>query len=187
MTKKKWELEDFIEQNQRRVYYQMARLQIDEEKEEHFQEGLVAMWRAYENYQPDKGPLATYMNFQIRNRLVDIFRKSMVEKKYFEQFDYEKKVEAKSGNYSRANGKKVSMEVQGGGDPQEMVDHKNESVFYKFTFLLTEKQKIWFRYAIIEGLSNPEIAEREKVSLEAVKSWAKSAKKKLRQIDWDKE
>ncbi len=80
MTKKKWELEDFIEQNQRRVYYQMARLQIDEKEGDYFQKGLVAMWRAYENYNPDKGPLTTYMNFQIRNRLVDVFRQSIAER-----------------------------------------------------------------------------------------------------------
>ncbi|GGP07933.1 sigma factor [Oceanobacillus neutriphilus] len=85
MTKKNCELEDFIEQNQRRVYYQMARLQIGEREGDYFQEGLVAMWKAYENYNPDKGPLATYMNFQIRNRLVDVLRQSIVERKYFEQ------------------------------------------------------------------------------------------------------
>ncbi|WP_040978848.1 RNA polymerase sigma factor [Oceanobacillus jeddahense] len=185
MSEKKWELEDFIEQNQRRVYYQMARLQIDEEKEEYFQEGLVAMWRAYENYKPDKGPLATYMNFQIRNRIVDVFRKAMVEKKYLEQAGHERNVEIKSGNYSQVNGKKTSMEVDGGGDPQEMIDQSNENVFLKFTALLTEKQKVWFRGAIIEGLSNQEIADREEVSLEAVKSWAKGVKKKLRKKDWD--
>ncbi|WP_152658609.1 sigma factor [Oceanobacillus sp. CFH 90083] len=62
MNDKKWELEDFIEQNRRRVYYQMARLQIDDKEGDYFQEGLVAMWRAYENYNPDKGPLTTYVN-----------------------------------------------------------------------------------------------------------------------------
>ncbi|MFD1067669.1 sigma-70 family RNA polymerase sigma factor [Oceanobacillus locisalsi] len=186
MSKKLWELEDFIEQNQRRVYYQMARLQIEEEKEEYFQEGLVAMWRAYENYMPDKGPLATYMNFQIRNRLVDVFRKSMVEKKYFEQLGHEQNVETKSGNYSQAHGKKISAEFEGGGDPQEIVEHNNENDFYQFTTLLTDKQKVWFHCAILEGLSNQEIAIQEKVSIEAVKSWAKSSKKKLRKIDWNR-
>ncbi|GGP16859.1 RNA polymerase sigma factor [Oceanobacillus neutriphilus] len=184
MSKKKWELEDFIEQNQRRVYYQMTRLQINEEKEEYFQEGLVAMWRAYENYKPDKGPLATYMNFQIRNRLVDVFRKSMVEKRYFDHLSKEQKVETQSGNYNHVNGKKIPAESQGRGDPQEIIDHKNENDFTELTSMLTEKQKVWFCYAIIEGLSNQEIAEREEVSLEAVKSWAKSAKKKLRKMDW---
>ncbi|WP_234402366.1 sigma factor [Oceanobacillus damuensis] len=33
------------------------------------------MWAAYKKYQPDKGPLATYFNYTIRNRLIDLLRK----------------------------------------------------------------------------------------------------------------
>ncbi|WP_077601540.1 RNA polymerase sigma factor [Oceanobacillus sojae] len=182
MTKKRWELEDFIEQNQRRVYYQMARLQIGEREGDYFQEGLVAMWRAYENYNPDKGPLATYMNFQIRNRLVDVLRQSIVERKYFEQLSIQYKGETYSGNYM--DGNKIPSEKEGGFNPEEIIAQKNENDFFKLTAILTEKQKIWFSYAIIEGLSNQEIAEKEQVSIEAVKSWAKSAKRKLRSVDW---
>lgn len=185
MSKKKWELEDFIEQNQRRVYYQMARLQIDEREGDYFQEGLVAMWRAYENYNPDKGPLTTYMNFQIRNRLVDVLRQSIVERKYFEQLGIQFKGETQSGNYM--DGNILPFEKEGKSNPLTIMSQTNENDFFKMTEVLTEKQKIWFRYAIVEGLSNQEIAEKEQVSLEAVKSWAKSAKRKLRNMDWDRQ
>lgn len=184
MTKKKWELEDFIEQNQRRVYYQMARLQIDEREGDYFQEGLVAMWRAYENYNPDKGLLTTYMNFQIRNRLVDVLRQSIVERKYFEQLGIQFKGETQSGNYM--DGNKIPSEMEGEANPQKIINEIIESGFDELTDVLTEKQKIWFSYAIVEGLSNQEIAEKEQVSIEAVKSWAKSAKRKLRNLDWDR-
>src|SRR5699024_8829069 len=43
--------------------------------QEYFQEGLVALWKAYETYQPDQGPMSTYFNYQIRNRLIDLIRK----------------------------------------------------------------------------------------------------------------
>lgn len=181
MTKKKWELEDFIEQNQRRVYYQMARLRIDDKEGEYFQEGLVAMWRAYENYDPDKGPLATYMNFQIRNRLVNVLRKTIVDRKYVEQLGHQQKVETQSGNYM--DGNKITSANQ---EETEIINQLYENDFSKFINLLTEKQKVWFCCAIIEGLSNQEIAEKEQVSIEAVKSWAKSAKRKLRKMDWDR-
>ncbi len=184
MTKKKWELEDFIEQNQRRVYYQMARLQIDEKEGDYFQEGLVAMWRAYENYNPDKGPLTTYMNFQIRNRLVDVFRQSIAERKYFEQLGIQFKGEMQSGNYM--DGNKIPSEKEGESNPQKIIAQINENDFSELTAVLSEKQKVWFGYAIVEGLSNREIAEKEQVSLEAVKSWAKSAKRKLRSMDWNR-
>ncbi|GIO23420.1 RNA polymerase sigma factor [Oceanobacillus sp. J11TS1] len=183
MTKKKWELEDFIEQNQRRVYYQLNRLKIQDREGDYFQEGLVAMWRAYEKHNPDKGPLATYMNYQIRNRLVDIIRKSSVERKYLDQLIYQRKVETQSGNYLDGN---QIPEMQGEGNPLETVDHLDASSLSEFTAALTDKQKIWFCDAIIDGLTNPEIAEKEQVSLEAVKSWAKGAKRKLRKLNWDR-
>ncbi|WP_368901456.1 sigma-70 family RNA polymerase sigma factor [Oceanobacillus oncorhynchi] len=186
MTKKKWELEDFIEQNQRRVYYQMARLQINDKDGEYFQEGLVAMWRAYENYNPDKGPLATYMNFEIRNRLLNVFHKSILERKYIEQLGHQQEVETQAGNYMDGKKKKILSKNEGGTNPQEKLDQESETDFSEFTSILTEKQKVWFNCAIIEGLSNQEIAEKEQVSLEAVKSWAKSAKRKLRKMDWDR-
>lgn len=120
MTKKKWELEDFIEQNQRRVYYQMARLQINDKDGEYFQEGLVAMWRAYENYNPDKGPLATYMNFEIRNRLVNVFHKSILERKYIEQLGHQQEVETQAGNYMDGKKKKYSLKMK-----EERIRRKN--------------------------------------------------------------
>ncbi|WP_080872516.1 sigma factor [Oceanobacillus timonensis] len=127
MEKKHWDLEDFLHQNQRRVYYQMSRLQIENEKEDYFQEGLVAMWRAYENYNPDKGPLATYMNFQIRNRLVDVFRKSIAEKKYFQHLSYQQKIETQSGNYM--NRMKTPFADEGKNQLEENVDFINENDF----------------------------------------------------------
>ncbi|WP_080872518.1 sigma factor-like helix-turn-helix DNA-binding protein [Oceanobacillus timonensis] len=50
---------------------------------------------------------------------------------------------------------------------------------------MTDRQKRWFCHAIVDGLSNQEIADKEEVSLEAVKSWAKSAKRKLRKMEWN--
>ncbi|WP_235792214.1 hypothetical protein [Virgibacillus salidurans] len=33
------------------------------------------MWNAYKQYDPDKGLMATYFNFMILNRLIDLLRK----------------------------------------------------------------------------------------------------------------
>lgn len=64
--------EEIYEQNKRRIHYQIHRLNIQSPYEEFFQEGLCAMWHAYEKYNPDKGPMSTYFNYTIRNRLVII-------------------------------------------------------------------------------------------------------------------
>ncbi|GGP07931.1 RNA polymerase sigma factor [Oceanobacillus neutriphilus] len=85
------------------------------------------------------------------------------------------------------DGKKIPSQKEDESNPQAIIAQTNEKDFSKLTAILTEKQKIWFSYSIVEGLSNQEIAEKEQVSLEAVKSWAKSAKRKLRNMDWDKQ
>src|SRR5699024_11256212 len=48
---------------------------------EFYQKGLVAMWRAYETYQPDKGVLSTYFNYSIRHRLIDLIQKKRSEER----------------------------------------------------------------------------------------------------------
>lgn len=67
--------EEIVKQNERRIHYHIHKLNLHYPYKEYFNEGLVAMWRAYESYHPDKGPLATYFNFMIRNRLIDQLRK----------------------------------------------------------------------------------------------------------------
>lgn len=125
------------------------------------------------------------MNFQIRNRLVDVLRQSIVERKYIEQLGIQFKGETQSGNYM--DGNKIPSESEGEANPQGIINKTIESDFSDLTAVLTDKQKVWFDYAIVEGLSNQEIAEKEQISLEAVKSWAKSAKRKLRNLDWEKQ
>ncbi|TFJ91220.1 sigma-70 family RNA polymerase sigma factor [Lentibacillus salicampi] len=71
--------EEIFKQNERRIHYHIHRLNIHDPHQEFFQEGLVAMWNAYENYQPDQGPMATYFNYTIRNRMIDLIRKQNKE------------------------------------------------------------------------------------------------------------
>ncbi|WP_318936965.1 sigma factor [Oceanobacillus halotolerans] len=66
--------EDIVEQNERRIHYHIQQLKISDPDQEFFQEGLCAMWNAYRTYQPDKVPLATYLNYMIRYRLIDLIR-----------------------------------------------------------------------------------------------------------------
>ncbi|WP_159457741.1 hypothetical protein [Virgibacillus dakarensis] len=51
--------------------------------------------------------------------------------------------------------------------------------------LLTVNQWKWVKYSIVIVLSNQEIAELEDVSIAAVYSWAKTAKRKLK-MEWGK-
>ncbi|MFD0954033.1 sigma factor [Virgibacillus natechei] len=56
---------------------------------EFYQEGLCAMWDAYQTYQPDKGSFGTYFNYMIRNRIIDLMRKNRLDKDHDEYFYHE--------------------------------------------------------------------------------------------------
>lgn len=64
--------EAIFAQNQRRVHYQLHKRNSYGLNGYFFQVGLVTLWNAYERYQPDKGPMATYFNYMIRNLLIDL-------------------------------------------------------------------------------------------------------------------
>jgi len=73
--------EEIMKQNERRVHYYIHRLKVNDTHQEFYQKGLVAMWRAYETYQPDKGVLSTYFNYSIRHRLIDLIQKKAKEQR----------------------------------------------------------------------------------------------------------
>lgn len=181
--KENLDLEEFIKQNERRVYYQIHQLQIEDKDEEYFQEGLVAMWKAYENYQPDKGPLSTYMNYTIRNRLIDAIRKGGKEKDRLEKFKKQYQVDTTSGNYRNPTGvSHILIDKEAKAGTEMDIDRE----LWKVTrSLLTEKEWKWVRYYVLEGMSQQEIANQEKVTLVAVKGWAREARKKLRSVGWE--
>lgn len=159
MTENKYfTFEKIFKQNENRIHYQMQRLGISDPNGEFFSEGIVAMWTAYKKYEPERGPMSTYFNYMIRYRLLDLIRKKVQEKEKEHAL--------------------FTEEITSSPLP-EMVDEKQwEAVFSG----LTRNQRKWVYYFITREMTLREIAEREGVSVEAVKSWGKQARKKLRKV-----
>lgn len=67
MMKEKVTFEEIFEQNKRRINYHTCVLQLGIPQQEPCHAGLFVVWNAYKKYQPDKGLLATYFNYIIRN------------------------------------------------------------------------------------------------------------------------
>lgn len=61
-----------FKQNEKRIYYYMHKLCIRNSFGGFYSEGLYAMLTAYQKYEPNKGPLATYFNYTITNRLINV-------------------------------------------------------------------------------------------------------------------
>eukprot|EP00130_Batrachochytrium_dendrobatidis_P008677 XP_006683552.1 hypothetical protein BATDEDRAFT_93309 [Batrachochytrium dendrobatidis JAM81] len=180
MTKNTFTFEEIFEQNERRIHYHLHKLNIRDPHQEFYQEGIIAMWNAYENYQPDKGPLSTYFNFTIHHRLIDLIRKDSRRLEMEELAPKEEDAAFESEVYHKA-----SAPVSPGINPAEHITDDAE-LWQRVKGLLTEKQWKWVQYYIIEDMSLKEIAAQEGVSIEAVKSWAKEAKKRLRNVDFGK-
>lgn len=164
--------EEIFKQNEKRIYYHMLKLGIRDPHQEYYSEGLYAMWMAYKKYEPTKGPLATYFNFIIRNHLIDKIRKDSRTIRNHEMIIQEEKIQLENGN--RYGLSKLPVVNPTG------VDVVDEMFWKEVQKKLTEKQWKWVRYYIVEGMSVREIAEQENISEEAVKSWGKQARKKLR-------
>lgn len=166
--------EEIFAQNKRRIHYQIHKMNISDPHQDFFQEGLCALWNAYETYNPDKGPMATYFNFAIRNRLIDKIRKETrtVEK---EQTVVEaKKTQLDDGNHKKQNETPQLLPDRSG------VELNDNQLWKALQKNLTEKQWKWIKLYIIEEIPLKEIARMENTTTEAVKSWGKQTRSKLR-------
>ncbi|WP_067725972.1 sigma-70 family RNA polymerase sigma factor [Oceanobacillus damuensis] len=167
MDKKKVTFEEIFEHNERRIHFYMRKLNIRDPHDEFYQEGIVAMWNAYENYQPDKGTLATYFNYTIRNRMIDLMRKQNREQEKEELCVRRSSAQLYDGNLFQSAGaaypiiKAESFQIPDRDFWQNVKDE------------LSDKQWKWVKFHIMEGMS-----------ADAVKSWGKEARRKLKKADF---
>lgn len=167
---KSFTFEEVFKQNERRIYYNLHKLGIRDYYGEYYSEAMFAMWIAYKKYDRDEGPLSTYFNYAIRNRLIDLIRKKTreyeVEKEYIEQ-EAVLLIAEMNSTYTSSD-----------------TNIPDEKLWKNVFSTLTTNQRKWVYYAIILDYPVKEIAEKEDVSVEAVKSWGKEARKKLRRL-WE--
>ncbi|WP_188454785.1 sigma-70 family RNA polymerase sigma factor [Virgibacillus oceani] len=169
--------EEIFEQNKGRIHYQINKLNIKDPQGEYFQEGLCAMWNAYESYQPDKGAMSTYFNYIIRNRLIDLLRKQTREYNHSKEIVLENRTQIDDGNHKRL-GEAYS--------PISYVSDLSLNDPYLLPYIksqLTDNQWKWVYYFIVQDMSIKDIAAQEGKTADAVKSWGKQVKKKFREND----
>jgi RNA polymerase sigma factor (sigma-70 family) len=154
---------EFFQTHERRIYYQMQRLMIPRDLyEEFYAEGILALWNAYKSYDVEKGEIGTFINYQIRFRLIDLIRKKARHQEILELAVHEAIVQIDDGNRYSETGLPI---VENCGIVLE-----NEAFWEEVRKGLTAKQWKWVHYFIIANLSIKEIMEIEKVTADAVKS-----------------
>lgn len=164
--------EDIFNQNKNRTHYHMHKLGIQDPHNEFYTEGLYAMWMAHKKYEPNKGPMATYFNYQIRYRLIDKLHKQASDITKEEKATEEQKNTLDNGNrYGLMKFPVVD---------NEGIAVDDHAFWKRVRSCLSENQCKRVSFYIIHCMSQKEIEKHENVSVEAVKSWAKGARRKLR-------
>lgn len=169
------DFEQFFKENERRIHYQIHRLGISQELyDEFYSEGIIALWKAYREYDPRKGgEFGTYLNYQIRFHLIDVLRKKIRYQEVVEEAVRERMNEIDNGNRHRATGVPIV-------NNSEIAVENDEEFWQEIRSHLSENQWKWVKYFIIADLSIKEIMEIEGVSADAVKGWGRAVRNKLR-------
>ena len=163
---------DLIKQ-ERRIYYHIHRLRIPYAFHESFYaEGMIALWQAFESYNPERGQLNAHLNATINFHFIDLIRKNKRESDARISVKEQLITEQTTGN--RITQTNQLLLNQAG------IDVADYSIWQNIKLLLSPKQWTWVYYYVIRNYKLKEIAEIEGVSVEAVKSWAKEARRKLR-------
>ncbi|HLR14700.1 MAG TPA: sigma-70 family RNA polymerase sigma factor [Bacillota bacterium] len=165
--------ETFFKMHERRIHYQIQRLNINHAwYDDFYAEGIVALWQAYQGYETRKGNLGTFLNYQIRFRLIDLQRKKIREQEVAERAEKEEKRNIDTGNRCRITNN-ILLDTAG-------IEFKDGAFWGEVRKPLTDKQWKWVQYFIIADLTVQEIMEIEGVSKTAVKSWGREVRRKLR-------
>lgn len=151
--------EDLAKQYTPMVHRIIRSLHIYKNVDEFYQLGLIALWEAQENFKAEKGNFFNYAYTFIKGRiLTEMTRINRSE---------EKSVYPKEEYWE-------TVEDQQPDRPLEV------EIVLSYCKDLTEKERRWVLMTCIDGMSVREIAEKEGVSVSAVKQWRISAKNKIK-------
>jgi RNA polymerase sigma factor (sigma-70 family) len=141
------------------IYKIISSLNIYKNKEEYFHTGLVGLWEAAEAFDPDKGDFTNYAYTYIKGQMLNEMNRNnrIEERSIYPKEEYWETVEEPNAH-----------------NPLET------ELLLSYCQELSEKEAKWVIYSFVDFLSIKEIAEKENVSVSAVKQWRSGAKRKLK-------
>lgn len=139
---------------------EMKKLGIYKNFDDFYQIGAIALWNAYENYDPDKGNFSAYAKAVIRGKMQHHLRK-----------------EAGYDKFHQSSAEELFRYI--GYEPT--YDELELETLKSYLHELSGREITWVYEAIILQKPLSEIAKQYKVSVNTVKTWRKNAIKKLRQ------
>ncbi|MBV7509511.1 sigma-70 family RNA polymerase sigma factor [Bacillus sp. sid0103] len=153
--------EQLVDQYQPMLHKIMHSLHLYKNHEDFYQHSLIALWEASQRFDPNKGSFTNYAYTYIKGFLLMELKKSTQ--------DQERYVQPDEQFWDLAVDSCLDNPLQ-------------EEILLSYCRTLTPNQKKWLLYTVCDDLSVKEIAELEKVSLSAVKSWRSGAREKVRDL-----
>ncbi|CAM4014889.1 sigma-70 family RNA polymerase sigma factor [Alkalicoccus chagannorensis] len=141
------------------VYGALRRWKLQGEAEEFEQTGRIALYEAWQKFDGDKGAFAPFAQSYVNGRIRQQLTRQNRERERFACTPPE------------------IMELHDAPAPGRESQLELRDVIARMP--LSERQRCWLIGYVLDNLTVREIAEREDVSIETVKSWRKEAKKKL--------
>jgi RNA polymerase sigma factor (sigma-70 family) len=133
-------------------------LHIYKNQEEFYQTGLIGLWEAHQSFNPMKGEFINYAYTYIKGQLqTEMLRSNRLEERYvYPEEEY--------------------WEIISGSEPARGLETE---ILLSYCQGLTEKETKWVMGTFIDGLSIRQLAEKENITVSAVKQWKSGALRKL--------
>ncbi|MFC3884681.1 sigma-70 family RNA polymerase sigma factor [Bacillus songklensis] len=141
------------------VHHLLKKLRIYKDFEDYIQLAFIALWEAYEKFDPEKGAFSAYAYMTMKGHLL------MALKKQIKYAEHNKPLNEAVLGIIEAERNNVPLE---------------QEILYLYYRGLTEGEKTYIHEHIINDRPLHDIAAEHQVKLDAVKWWGRSAKKKLR-------
>lgn len=154
--------EQLAEQYEPMIHKIMNTLHIYKNKEEFRQLELISLWEAQRSFHPEKGNFTGYTYTYMKGKFLTELTKMNKHKEKL------------------AHPKEEFWEVI----EDTLVERPLEEAFIlSYCGDLTPNQTKWVLFTCMDGLAISEIAEKEGVSVSAVKAWRKGAREKLKKVN----
>jgi RNA polymerase sigma factor (sigma-70 family) len=152
--------DELVVQYQPMIHKIIQSLHIYRNQDEFYQTGLIALWEATQSFHEGKGSFSNYAYAYIKGKMLTQMTR---------------------------NNQHQEKQVLPEKEFWECIEDQESSLFLEKETIqtycegLTEKEAKWVIASFIEQRSNREIADRENVSISAVKQWKSGALRKMKE------
>ncbi|WP_100374114.1 sigma-70 family RNA polymerase sigma factor [Bacillus sp. FJAT-45037] len=158
--------EEILSQYEPLIKGQLKKLNLYRSHDHFYQIGVCALWEAYLKYEEGRGSFAAFAMYTVRGHMLMELRR---QRTYDERFVLQDQ--------------QVSTDFVVPAPSEDVInEHDPLAELAPYLHLLSERERLWVREAIIYEKKLSEIAAEQGVSKNTVSSWRKTALKKMREV-----